>query len=285
MQAPTTLHFIARHPATRRTTRRTTVRAAGWATVLILLAACDGRTPATLLPQSQIAESLEMAYRQFTDPSIAALEQSCDTAPPLAQALDGWADAVDEAGLQSRFPRETVAAKRRAAAIRTLCPSTPTAAVVDAPERRAATGTDRARNADPRPAITTDTLDAYARGLDEELALMRASGSHFVSLSKHSEDGRRVAAAAGLSPSEYQELRQAVHTVLYELMMHARYAGPTRQTRLAGLEPHKREHAREVLARDPYASLSATERDTVQARLDALQTRYGRYMDMAAIAD
>ncbi|HUH89459.1 MAG TPA: hypothetical protein VLZ76_02205 [Lysobacter sp.] len=279
MQAPTTLHFIAHHPATRRTT----VRAAGWATALILLAACDGRTPTVLSPQSQLVEPLEMAYRQFADPSMAALEQSCDTAPTLAQALDGWADAVDEAGLQSRFPRETVAAKRRAAAIRTLCPSTPTE--VDAPERRAATGTDRARNADPRPAITTDTLDAYARGLDEELALMRASGSHFVSLSKRSEDGRRVAAAAGLSPSEYQELRQAVHSVLYELMMHARYAGPAGQARLAGLEPHKREHAREVLARDPYASLSAVERDAVQARLDALQTRYDRYMDMAAIAD
>jgi hypothetical protein len=73
--------------------------------------------------------------------------------------------------------------------------------------------------------------------------------------------------------------------VLYELMMHARYAGPAGQARLAGLEPHKREHAREVLARDPYASLSAAERDAVQARLAILRSQYEGYMDLAAIAD
>ena len=68
-------------------------------------------------------------------------------------------------------------------------------------------------------------------------------------------------------------------------MLHARYAGADGQARLARLEPHKREHALEVLARDPYAALSAAERDTVQARMSELQPLYTRYMGLAAVAD
>ena len=128
-------------------------------------------------------------------------------------------------------------------------------------------------------------LDAYVRGMGEEIALMRASGSHFVSLSQYDAQGRQIATAAELSLAEYRGLRNAMQTLLYERMLHARYAGADGQARLARLEPHKREHATEMLASDPFAPLSPAERDAVQARLDVLRPLYDRYMGIAAIAD
>lgn len=279
MHAPVLFHSTL--PVTRAT-------AGLLAVLLTLLTACGERTSLVPPLQPQVAEAMEAAYRQFADPSVAALEQSCDTAPSLAQALDGWAKAVDQAGLQSRFAKETAETKSRAAAIRARCPTSsvpPASAATATPKQRAAPGPDRARDDDLRPAITNDMLDAYARGLDEEIALMRASGTHSVSLSKYGEQGPQVAAKAGLSLPKYRALRRDMHKVLYEQMMYGRYAGPAGQVRLARLEPHKREHAEEVLTRDPYASLSAAERDLVQARLALLQSQYDRYMGLAAIAD
>lgn len=150
---------------------------------------------------------------------------------------------------------------------------------------RTADERERVPAADPRPDITADMLDAYARGLDQEIALMRAHHTHFVLLSQHGDHGLQVAAKAGLPLPEYRGLRQAVHKVLYELMLHERYAGPEGQARLARVEAHKRPHADEVLARDPYASLSAAERAVVQARLGSLQPRYDSYMRLAAVGD
>ena len=147
------------------------------------------------------------------------------------------------------------------------------------------TAQERKRDADARPVIDADMLDAYVRGVDEEIALMRATGRHFVSLSKYDEQGLQVAAKAGLSVRDYSDLKRAMHKVLYELMLHERFAGPARQARLAGMEPHKREHAEEVLARDPYASVSTAERNLIQTRLVALRSQYDGYMDLAAIAD
>ncbi|MCD9027116.1 hypothetical protein LDO26_02665 [Luteimonas sp. BDR2-5] len=262
---------------------RPVARAAGLTALIATLAACGERMPAGMAPQPQLAESFEQTYRQLSGPETAAMDASCDTAPALAHALDGWSQAVDAAGLQARFSAEMTEARHRATAIRSRCPDTATATATAG--SRAASERTRTPAADPRPAITTDMLDAYARGLDEEIALMHASGSHFVSLSKYDAQGLQVAAKAGLPLPEYRGLRQAMHKVLYELMMHARYAGPDGQARLAGLEPHKREHAEEVLARDPYASLSAAERKRVQARLAPLQAQYDGYMRLAAIAD
>jgi hypothetical protein len=140
-------------------------------------------------------------------------------------------------------------------------------------------------NEDPRPTLTPDLLDAYVRGMEEEIALMDASGSHFIPLSKYDEQGLQVAATAALPLPEYRGLRQKVNDVLYAHMMHERYAGADGQARLDRLEPHKREHALEVLANEPFATLSAAERSAVQARLDTLRDTYDRYMRIAAIAD
>lgn len=143
----------------------------------------------------------------------------------------------------------------------------------------------RAANQDPRPTITPDLIDAYIRGMEEEVRLMRSIGSHFISLSKYDEHGLQVAERAGLPIAEYRGLRQAVTEVLYAHLMHERYAGPDGEARLARLEPHKREHALGMLAREPFATLAPAERDAVQARLDTLRPLYDRYMDIAAIAD
>ena len=261
-------------------------RAAGVAALLALLAACGDRAPA-LAAQAQLAEPLEAAWRQLTEPPMAAVDGSCDTAPTLAVALDGWRQAVDAAGLQSRFAAETAEAQRRAADIRSRCADA--IATLEEATRRSARERprERTRKADKvaRPAITPASLEAYTRGLDEEIRLMRASGRHFVSLSKYDEEGRQVAARAGLSVAGYADLKRAVHDVLYARMLHQRYAGAAGQARLAGLEPHKREHAVEVLARDPFAALSPAERNAMQAPLDGLQAHYGRYLELAVVGD
>lgn len=174
--------------------------------------------------------------------------------------------------------------------VRTPLAALPSTQPAESPEattsdQRAMTAQERKRDADARPVIDADMLDAYVRGVDEEIALMRATGRHFVSLSKYDEQGLQVAAKAGLSVRDYSDLKRAMHKVLYELMLHERFAGPARQARLAGMEPHKREHAEEVLARDPYASVSTAERNLIQTRLVALRSQYDGYMDLAAIAD
>lgn len=259
------------------------LHAAGLA-LLSLLAACGDRAALSASRALQ-AEPLEASYRQLTG-ALEAAGSGCAEAPVLAVALDGWRQAVVAAGLQSRFAAEIAEVDRHATAIRVRCPAAATA-MTGATGRDAApaASSERKRDTSTRHAITPDLLDAYVRGMDKEIALMRASGTHFVSLSRYDEQGPQVAAAAGLSLPEYQELRETMQKVLYALMLHDLYAGADGQARLAGLEPHKREHAQDVLARDPYAALSLAERDAVRNRLAALQAQYDRYMDQAAIAD
>ena len=263
---------------------RTTFRTAGLVLLPLLLAACGERT------QPELAQPLGDAYRMLTETSTAA-DDSCTTAPALAMALGGWLQAVDEAGLQSRFASETADARQRVDAIRARCADAMAAmesAGTDArPEQRArASSSDKpASNEDPRPTITPDLLDAWIRGMEEEIALMRATNSHFVSLSKYDEHGLQVAEKAGLPLPEYRGLRDAVTRVMYVHLMHERYGGADGQARLARLEAHKREHAIEILASEPFATLSPAEREALQARLDSLRALYDRYMEIAAIAD
>ena len=264
---------------------RTTFRTAGLALLPLLLAACGERA------QSELAQPLSDAYRVLTETS-AAVEDNCTTAPAVAMALGGWLQAVDEAGLQSRFASETADVRQRVDAIRARCADAMAAmesAATDArPERRAraSTGSDKpASNEDPRPTITPDLLDAWSRGMEEEIALMHATNSHFISLSKYDEQGLQVAEKAGLPLPEYRGLRDAVNKVMHAHMMHERYAGADGQARLARLEPHKREYAIRILASEPLATLSSAEREAVQARLGSLRALYDRYMDIAAIAD
>lgn len=268
-------------------------RLAGTAILLATLAACGDRAPSgvpSLASNAPVVEPLEAAWRQFNDPSLAAVEGDCNSAPTLAIALEGWLQGVEAAGLQSRFVAETDEARRRTTAIRSRCAT----AIAARQSATAATTSPAAseRNSDlprksgaSRPDITPDMLDAYVLGMEEEIRLMRASGSHFVSLSKYDEEGRQVAATAGLSLPEYSALRRAVQDVLYAHMMHGLYRGPAGEARLAGLERHKREHAVEVLSRDPFAALSPAEREAVQARVGTLRPLYDRYMEIAAIAD
>lgn len=259
------------------------LHAAGLA-LLSLLAACGDRAALSASRALQ-AEPLEASYRQLTG-ALEAAGSDCAEAPILVVALDGWRQAVAGAGLQSRFAAEVAEADRHATAIRVRCPAAATAMTgATGHDAAPAASSERKRDTRARHAITPDLVDAYARGMDKEIALMRASGTHFVSLSRYDEQGPQVAAAAGLSLPEYQELRETMQKVLYALMLHDLYAGAPGQARLAGLEPHKREHAEDMLARDPYAALSVAERDAVRSRLAALQAQYDRYMDQAAIAD
>src|SRR5690606_5418960 len=159
------------------------------------------------------------------------------------------------------------------------------AATVASAGAAAATDSKRAPGKSQRPELTLAMFDAYARGIEKEIAFMQASGSHFVSLSRYDEEGLQVAATADLPLSGYIEVRDAVQKVLYELMLHERYAGAEGRARLAGLEPHKREHAEEVLARDPYAALTTLEQRAMRMRLGALQRQYERYMQLATVGD
>src|SRR5690606_41172912 len=100
-----------RHPAIRAAARLPVT------VLLALLVACDGHAPMAPSSQSQLAEPLETAYRQLSDTPAIAQEQSCDNAPALGQALEGWIAAVDATGLHSRFAAETADARRRMATI------------------------------------------------------------------------------------------------------------------------------------------------------------------------
>ncbi len=264
--------------------------AAGLTLLLALATGCGDRPSAgaaTLQP-SPLAAPLEAAYRRIIGSPLAA-DDGCDAAPALAVALDGWLQAVDNAGLANRFASETASARQRATEVRSRCAAAIAAA--SAASAASAVARDRRREggrkpaADPRPAITGEMLDAYARGMEEEISLMRASASHFVSLSRYDAQGRQVAEKAGLELPEYRGLRQALHEVLHVQTMHARYTGPGGPAKLAALEPHKRDYALTVLARDPFATLSPAERGAVQARMHGLQDSYARYMEIAAIAD
>jgi len=251
--------------------------------VPLLLVACgDGAQP-------QLAEPLRQAYRMLEEMPRAEGD-GCAAAPAMVQALDGWLQAVEEAGLSSQFTTETTEVRQRMDAIRGRCADAMASAQATSADgkrrpRASAQGGGRASNEDPRPTLTPDLLDAYIRGVEEEIVLMRATGSHFISLSMYSEEDRRVAEKAGLELPEYRGLRRAVDEVLYAHLMHERYAGADGQARLARLEPHKREHAIDMLASEPFAPLSPAERDAVQARLDTLRPLYDRYMEIAAIAD
>lgn len=264
-------------------------RAAGLILLPVLLAACGDRTPAgAAQARALLADPLAASYRQFAE---SAADTACSEAPVLAIALDGWLQAVEAAGLQARFATETAEAQRRKADLRARCAdaiasldTATAAAAASRPERNRATSKKDGAKA-PRPDITPDLLDAYARGIEEEITLMRANGTHFVSLSEYDEQGLQVAAAAGLPLPEYTDLRQAMHKLLHEQMLHDRYAGAAGQARMARLEPHKRRYAEEVLARDPFDSLPPAGRSAVRARLVALQAGYDRYVGLAAVGD
>lgn len=270
-------------------------RLAGTILLLLTLAACGDRTPAgitALASNALLAEPLEAAWLQFNDPSLEEVEDNCDSAPTLAVALEGWLQGVEAAGLQARFAAETRDARQRVAAIRGRCDAATGAsggATLESPAR----GAVRERNGDvtrksaeaSRPAITADMLDAYTRGLDEEIAMMRASGRNFVSLAKSDDEGRQVAAKAGLSLAEYRGLRRAILDMLHVRMMHALYAGPAGQARLPGLEPHKREYATRLLAREPFAAFAPDERRVLEARLPRMESEYQRYLELAVVGD
>lgn len=267
---------------------RSITRSVGAGTVLALSAvfAGCGKTPpahpAMHLAQPHLAETLEASWRQLDASWTVAAAASCDSAATVAIATEGWVARVDAAGLQSRFGTEAATARKRIHSIRVRCPAAARGAM---PATAAAPAGRQPREADPRPLLDDAMLDAYLRGMEEEIALMRAEGSHFVSLSRHNAQGRQVAAAAALTLAEYRGLRNVMQKLLYERMLHARYAGADGQARLARLEPHKREHAHEVLSRDPYAPLSAEERAAVQARMPELQRLYARHMDLVTVGD
>ncbi|ADV26276.1 hypothetical protein Psesu_0417 [Pseudoxanthomonas suwonensis 11-1] len=246
------------------------------------LAGCDATpsAPAMAGPAgAPLAEAMEASWGRLDEASRQATSAPCDTAAAISLALDGWVNGVEAAGLRSRFATQAAIARHRAQSIQQRCTDATAPATAAAPVRQAPSADA------PRPALSDAVIDAYVRGMDEEIALMRASGNHFVSLSAHDAQGRQVAAAAGLAPADYRRVRDALQKLLYEDMLHARYAGTEGQARLSRLERHKRDHALEVLARDPYAPLSADERETVQARMAALRPLYTRYMELATVGD
>lgn len=210
-----------------------------------------------------------MSYQTLTDPRLAIASNPPMPAPTLLGPISRTAGLVLIPLLMAACADATTAG-----------------AGAEQPAARAsAESSARLSNDDPRPTITPDLLDAYVRGMEEEIRLMQATGSHFISLSKYDEQGLQVAEKAGLTMREYRGLRRAVTDVLYAHLMHERYGGPAGAARLARLEPHKREHATQMLASEPFAPLSPAERNAVQARLDVLRPLYDRYMDIAAIAD
>ena len=139
-------------------------------------------------------------------------------------------------------------------------------------------------------AFTEADLDAYERGLQAEIELVRAAQERAGSASTPEARGEAMQAqwkeqtmpaaarAIGVAPERYEQVRETVHEVLQTLDFQGKIEGPM-QLDTSRATPEMRA----TLARDPFAALPPASAAALRARLDRLAPIFARYVRLTAV--
>ena len=139
--------------------------------------------------------------------------------------------------------------------------------------------------------LTSDTLNAYERGLKKEIDAVRAAQQRSGTAATAQERGEAIQAsfedatipqgaeAAGLSVEEYRGLRDTVNGVFRTLDFQGQIDGP-----LSMDLSRANAATKERLARDPFADLSAGSAAALRAQMDRLVPVWIEYVTLTAVA-
>jgi hypothetical protein len=139
--------------------------------------------------------------------------------------------------------------------------------------------------------LTSDTLNAYERGLKKEIDAVRAAQQRSGTATTAQERGEVIqasfeeatipqgAAAAGLRVEEYRELRETVNGIFRTLDFQGQIDGPL------SMDLSRADAAtKERLARDPFADLSSGSAAALRAHMDRLVPVWIEYVTLTAVA-
>jgi hypothetical protein len=139
--------------------------------------------------------------------------------------------------------------------------------------------------------ITAADLDAYAKGIARETELVRAAQERGRTATTPQARGEAQQAqwedqtipegakAAGLSPERYRAVRTTVHTTFQWLDFQGKIDGPM-ELDTARVAPEMKER----FGRDPFAELSPTSREALQAQMNRLVPPWIEYVKLTAVA-
>ena len=139
--------------------------------------------------------------------------------------------------------------------------------------------------------LTSDTLNAYERGLQKEIEAVRTAQQRSGTATTAQERGKAIqaafeeatipqgAAAAGLSVEDYRELRETVNGLFRTLDFQGKIDGPL------SMDLSRADAAtKERLARDPFADLSSESAAALRAQMDRLVPVWIEYVTLTAVA-
>ena len=154
-----------------------------------------------------------------------------------------------------------------------------------------AIGTATSSNADAPFAFTDADLDAYERGMQKEIELVKAARARGDSAKTPEERGAAsqagfetstapaAAQAIGAAVDRYQATRRTVNRVFETLDFQGKIAGPMEiDTARASPEMKKR------LAGDPFDDLAPASAAALRAKLESLSRVWIEYMNLVAVA-
>jgi len=145
-------------------------------------------------------------------------------------------------------------------------------------------------DADGPVAVTEADLDAYERGLQAEIELVRAAQERTRTAGTPEARGEAMQAqwkeqtmpaaarTIGVDPEHYRRVRETVHEVLQTLDFQGKIEGPM-QMDTTNATPRMRA----TLARDPFAELPAASAAALRARLDRLAPIFAQYVTLTAV--
>jgi hypothetical protein len=139
--------------------------------------------------------------------------------------------------------------------------------------------------------LTSDTLNAYERGLKKEIEAVRAAQQRSATATTAQERGEAIqasfeeatipqgAAAAGLPVEQYRELRETVNEIFRTLDFQGQIDGPL------SMDLSRADAAtKERLARDPLADLSSGSAAALRTQKDRLVPVWIEYVTLTAVA-
>jgi len=163
---------------------------------------------------------------------------------------------------------------------------------VDAAGAPAAASSSSDASAQSAPAeLTSANLDAYARGITKEIALVQAAQERARTATTPQARGEAMQAqwedqtisggaeAAGLSTDSYRQVRRTVHHVLQTLDFQGKIDGPMQMDTARATPEMKKQ-----LASDPMSELSASSRAALEAQMNTLVPLWIQYVNLTAVA-